>query len=93
MNLRGTQRTSKLKTDSLKINFNDTVLVFYEKMPKHFSRIAIVTQVLPSRDSEIRRTIVRIAKTNTILKGSVNKLFTVENTYNDTKQVDKASHK
>ena len=93
MNLRGTQRTSKLNTDSIKINFDDTVLlVFYEKMPRHFWRIAIVTQVLPSRDSEIRRTIVRIAKTNTILKRLVNKLFAVENTYHDTNQTDKASH-
>ena len=40
MNLRETQRTSNI--DSLKINVNDIVLVFYEK-------------VLPSRDSEIKR--------------------------------------
>ena len=30
MNLRETQLTSKLNTDSLKINVNDIVLVFYE---------------------------------------------------------------
>ena len=75
MNLRETQRTSKLNIDSLKINVNDIVLVFYEKVPRHFWRIAIVTRVLPSRDSEIRGVIVRIAKTNTILKRPVNKLF------------------
>ena len=73
MNLRETQRTSKLNIDSLKINVNDIVLVFYEKVPRHFWRIAIVTRVLPSRDSEIRGTIVRITKTNTILKRLVNK--------------------
>ena len=33
MNLRETQRTSKLNIDSLKINVNDIVLVFYEKVP------------------------------------------------------------
>ena len=66
VNLRETQRTSKLNIDSLKINVNDIVLVFYEKMLGHFWRIAIVTRVLPSRDSEIRGAIVRIAKTNTI---------------------------
>ena len=44
------------------------MLVFYEKVPRRFWRIAIVTRVLPSRDSEIRETIVKIAKTNTILK-------------------------
>ena len=53
-NLRETQRTSKLNTNSLKINVNDTVLVFYEKLPKHFWSIAIVTRVSPSRDFEIR---------------------------------------
>ena len=69
------------------------MLVFYEKVPRHFWRIAIVTRVLPSRDSEIRGAIVRIAKTNTILKRPVNKLFAVENICHDTNQTDKASHK
>ena len=36
--------------------------------------------------------IVRIAKTNTILKRPVNKFFAVENTYHDAKQTDKANH-
>ena len=49
--------------------------------------------LLPTRDSEIREAIVRIAKTNTILKHPVNRLFTFENAYHDTKQVDKVSHK
>ena len=52
-----------------------------------------VTRVLLSRDSEIRGEIVRIAKTNTILKRPVNKFFVVEYTYHDTKQTDKVSHK
>ena len=33
---------------------------------------------------------MRIAKTNTILKRPVNKLFTVKNMYYDTNQKDKA---
>ena len=69
VNLRETQRTSKLGKNSLKINVYDIVLVFYEKMPRHFWRINIVTRVLPSKDSEIRGAIVRIAKTNAILEG------------------------
>ena len=93
MNLRGTHRTSKLNIDSLKININDIVLVFCEKVPKHFWKISILIRVLPSRDSEIRGAIVRITKTNTILKRPVNKLFPVENTYHDTNQTDKTSHK
>ena len=52
----------------------------------------IVAPVLPSRDSEIRGAIVRIAKTNTILKRPVNSLFGVENIYHDNNQTDKASH-
>ena len=84
MNLRETQWTSKLNVDSLKINVNGIVLVFYEKVPKHFRRISIVTQVLPSTDSEIRGAIVRISKTNTVLKRAANKLFAVENTYHNT---------
>ena len=47
-------------------------------------------RVLPSRDSEIRGAIVRIAKTNTILKRPVNKLFAVENTDHDTNQTVQA---
>ena len=74
------------------MNVNDVVLVFYENLSRHFWRIVIVTRVLPSRDSEIGE-IVRIAKTNAILKRPVNKLFAVENTYHDTNQTDKASHK
>ena len=93
MNLRETQRTSKLNIDSLKVNVNDIVLVFNEKVLRHFWRIAIVTRVLPSRDSEIKGAIVRIAKTNTILKRPVNKLFAVENTYHETNQTDKTRHK
>ena len=41
MNWRETQRTSKLNIDSLKINVNDIVLVFYEKVPRNFWRIAV----------------------------------------------------
>ena len=63
---------------------------FYENVPRHFWRIAIVKRVLPCRDSEIRGAIARIAKTNTILKNPVKKLFAVENTYHDTNQTDKA---
>ena len=86
MNLRDTQRTSKLNVDSLKININDIVLVFYEKVLRQFWKISIITQVLPSRDSEKRGAIVRIAKTNTILKRPANNLFAIENTYHDTNQ-------
>ena len=49
--------------------------------------------MLPSRDFKIRGAIVRIAKNSTILKLPVNKLFAVKNTYHDTKQTEKASHK
>ena len=78
VNLHETQRTSKLSINFLKINVNDIVLVICEKVPRHFWRIAIVTCVLPRRDSEIRGEIVRIAKTNTVLKCPVNNLFTAE---------------
>ena len=62
-------------------------------MPRHFWRIAIVTRVLRSRDSEIRGAIVRFAKTNAIRKRPVNNLFAVKNIYHDTNQTDKASHR
>ena len=66
------------------------MLIFSEKVPRHFWRIPIVTRVLPRRDSEIRGAIVRITKTNNNPKTSHKKLFTVENTYHDTNQTDKA---
>ena len=90
VNLPETQQTSKLNINFQKININDIVLVYDEMVPRHFWTVAIVTEVLPSRDSEIRGAIVRMAKTNTILKRPVNKLFTVENIYHDTNQTDKA---
>ena len=52
--------------------------------------IATVTRVLPSRDSEIRGAIVRIAKTNRILKCPAKKVFAVKNTFHDTSQTVKA---
>ena len=36
------------------MNVYDIVVVFYGNMSKHFWRIAILTQVLPSIDSKIR---------------------------------------
>ena len=81
MNLRETEQTSKLNIDFLKINVTDIELVFYGKVPWHFWKISIVTQVLPSKDSEIRGVIVRIEKTNTILKRPVNKFLAVGNTF------------
>ena len=81
---------SKLNRNSSKINVNGIVLVYNVKVPKHFCRIAIIARVSPSRDSEIREAIVKSAKTNTILKRPINKLFAIENTYHDTNQTDKA---
>ena len=69
------------------------MLVIYEKVLRHFWTIAIVTRLLPSRDSELRGAIVRIAKTNTIIKRPVNNLFAAENIYHDTNQTDKTSHR
>ena len=66
------------------------MLVYDEKVPRHFWRIAIVTGVLPGRVSEMKAAIVRISKTNTIFKRSVNKLFSIKNTYENTNQTGKA---
>ena len=54
------------------------MLVYDEKVPRNFWRIAIVTRVLSSRNSEIKRVIVRIKKTNEILERYVNRLFPIE---------------
>ena len=54
------------------------MLVYDEKVPIDSWITVIVTGGLPSGDPEIRGAIVRTAKTNTILKRPVNKLFTVE---------------
>ena len=64
------------------------MLVFHQKEPEHFLRIAIVMRVLHSRDSEIRVAIVRITKTNTILKRPVNKFSQLKiNIMTLTKQI------
>ena len=92
VNLRETQQTSKVNINILIINVNDVVIVCYEKVRKHFCSIAIVTRVLPSRDFEMTEAIVRIKKTNTILKRPVNELFAFENTYHNTNETDKVYH-
>ena len=61
-----------------------------EKVPRRFCKIAIVTGVLPSRDSEIKGAIVRNEKTNAILKRPLHKLPPVKYTYHDNNQTDKA---
>ena len=45
-----------------KLPKNYVVLVYDEKIPRHFWRIVIVTGILPSRDSETKRSDVRIKK-------------------------------
>ena len=60
------------------------MLVYDEKEPTHFWKNDIVTPALPNRDSEIKRAILRIKKTNAILKRFVNKLFPIEYTFHET---------
>ena len=62
-------------------------------MLRHFWKIAIVTEVLPSRDSGIKGAIVSIKKTNATLKRPIYKLFPIEYAYHDTNQTDKAREK
>ena len=57
-----------------------------KRYPDTFGELAL-TGVLPSRDSEIRMAIVRVEKTNAVLKRSVNKLFPFKNTYQDTNKM------
>ena len=59
-------------------------------VPRQFWKIAIVTGVLPSRNSEKKGAIVRIKETNPILKCPINKVFPIEYTYHDTNQTGKA---
>ena len=56
-----------------------------KRCPGTFGELQL-TGVLPSSDSEVRGAIVRIAKTNAILKRPVNKLFLIKNAYQDTNQ-------
>ena len=73
-----------------KLHKNYFLLAYDEKVPRRFWKMAIVTGILPSRDSEIKGAIGRIKKTNPILKHPINKLFPIEYTYHDTNQTDKA---
>ena len=61
-----------------KLPKNYVALGYDEKVPRNFWRIAIVTGVLSSRDSEIKGAIMRIKKINVILKRHVNKIFPIE---------------
>ena len=54
------------------------MLVYEEKVPRHFWRNAILTGVSLSRDSEIRGAIVETGKTNIIIKLSIYILLTTE---------------
>ena len=86
--LRETIRKSKLNINSKK-NVNDKDIVQdFEKVPRHFWRIAIVTGVLPSRDSEIREALMRIEKDQ--YNSQTSRKLTFHSTYHDTNQTDKA---
>ena len=89
--LRQTQQTSELNVNSQKTSVHDIVLVYPEMVAGHFLRIAIVTEILLNRDSEMRGATVRMTKTNMNLKRPVNNFFTVKNTYHNTNQADKTS--
>ena len=66
------------------------MLVYDEKVLRHFWRISIVTGLLPSRDSGRRGAILEIKKSNANLKRLINKVFPTEYTYHATNQTDKA---
>ena len=61
-----------------KLPKNYVVLVYDEKMLRNLWRIVMVTGGLSNRDSEIKGAIVRIKKTNAILKCHVNNIFPIE---------------
>ena len=63
---------------------------FMKRYPGTFGGLPQYASIISNRDSEIRGAIVRIAKTNTLLKRPVKKFFAVENTHHDTNQTDKA---
>ena len=77
VNLRETQRILKLNIKKVK------------RCRETFGELSL-TGVSPRRDSEKRGPIVRISKANRILKRPVNKLFPIENTYQDTNQTGTA---
>ena len=64
------------------------MLVYDEKVPRHFCRIAMVTGVLSIEIMKQKGAIVRIKMASIILKRRVNKFFPTEYTYRDTKQTD-----
>ena len=72
-----------------KLQKNYVLLLYDEKVPRHFWKIAMVTRA-PSKDSEIKGAIMRIKKTNAIFKRPVNKPFPIEYTYHGTNQTDNA---
>ena len=72
MNLRETQQTSKLN-----IKGGKGTQTLLEPLT------GVLTGVLPSKDSEIRGAIVRMANTNAIHKRLVNKLFPIENIFEE----------
>ena len=75
---------SKFTWDTTKIRIkyklpkNYVLLVYDEKMRRLFWKISIVTGILPSIDSEIKRAKEKNKKANAVLKRPVNKLFRIE---------------
>ena len=73
-----------------KIPKNYVALIYDEKVPRHFWRIAMVIGVLLVEIRKQKGAILRIKKANAILKHPANKLFPTEYTYHDTNWTDKA---
>ena len=81
-------------TTNIKIKYklpkNYVALVYDEKMPRHLWRITIVQGYYLAEILKQKGAIVRIKKTNAMLKRLVNKFFPTEYTCHDTNKRDRA---
>jgi hypothetical protein len=75
--LRNLQHKFK-KRNSLVPVKDDIVLVFEEKAPRHTWCLGRITEIIPSRDGQVRGAKVFIGKTRQIIERPINKLYPIE---------------
>ena len=67
------------------VNVKDIVIVQEDKMPRFAWKVGIVEQIVKGTDDNIRRAVVRIPRTKSLIKRPVNRLYLIERVQNKPK--------
>ena len=85
VNLREYQKIKHPNKHQQIVNVKDIVIVQEDKMPRFAWKVGIVEQIVKGTDDNIRRAVVRIPRTKSLIKRPVNRLYLIERVQNKPK--------